>query len=103
MTWSRAFGATPVSRSTPTTRSTTSCASTAPTGDRGPATHPAEAVRGRARLVLGADALVLAAEAGQAVEPCVLAPGRDPGAPLPRARPGRPLRLRAGNGASRRS
>ena len=43
------------------------------------------------------------AEAHPTVEPLVLAAGRDPRAPLPRARPGRPLRLPRGDGARRRS
>ena len=43
------------------------------------------------------------AEADGADERLVLAPGRDPRPALPRARPGRPLRLPAGDGARRRA
>ena len=44
-----------------------------------------------------------AAEADPPDERLVLAPRRDPRPPLPRARPGRPLRLPAGDGARRRA
>ena len=54
---------------------------------------PAAPLRGRARLVHRAAPRVAAAEADEADERLVLAPGRDPRAALPRARPGRPLRL----------
>ena len=54
-------------------------------------------------MVHGADAGLGLAEAGAAVEPLVLAGGGDPGAPLPRARAGRPLRLCPGDGARRRA
>ena len=47
-------------------------------------------------------ALVGAAEADRADEPLVLARRRDPRPALPRARPGRPLRLPAGDRARRR-
>src|SRR5439155_9536395 len=53
--------------------------------------------------VLGADARVRAAEADGADEPLVLAARGDPRAPLPRARPGRPVRLPLGDGARGRA
>src|SRR3989440_2208729 len=64
--------------------------------------HPPAAARGRARVVHGADARERAAEAGAPGEPRPLAPGRHPRPALPRARPGRPLPLPAGNGSRRR-
>src|SRR5581483_3990794 len=66
------------------------------------ASLPAPAVRGRARLALGARAREHAAQAGPSGEPGALTEGRDPRPPLPRARPGRPLRRPRGDGARRR-
>src|SRR5438105_9429315 len=88
------------SRSTRTTRSTTSSAAAA--DDRGPPGDPAAPLRGRARLVRRAPARERAPEADPADEHLLLAEGRDPRAPLPRARPGRPLRLPPGDGAGSR-
>ena len=53
---------------------------------------PLQPLRGRARLVHGAPARELAAAADPPDERLLLARGRDPRPPLPRARPGRPLR-----------
>ena len=64
---------------------------------------PAPAVRGRARLVRRARARVAAGEAVGADERLVLARGRDPRAALPRARPGRPVRLPPRDRARRRA
>src|SRR5206468_2979011 len=74
------------------------CARTARTGDRGAAADPVPALRGRARLVLRAHALLFAAEAREAVEPRLLTEGRDPRPALPRARPGRPVCVRVRDG-----
>src|SRR4051794_5924670 len=63
---------------------------------------PASGLRGRARLVLRAPAREPLAEADRADERLLLASRRDPGLALPRARPGRPLRVPTGNRPRRR-
>ena len=104
---SRGGGRTPAS--TGSTSRTSVIASSRPartsrtTGDRRPRAYPAPPGRGRAWLVLRAPAGQRAAEADAADEPLVLACGRAPRPPLPRAWARRPLRLppwnRPGRGA----
>ena len=64
--------------------------------DRGPAPAAADAARRRSRLVRRARARERPAEADPPGQPLALARRRDPRPPLPRARPGRRLRLPAG-------
>src|SRR5262249_45921526 len=64
---------------------------------------PAPPLRGRARLGVRAAPRELAAAADEADEHLVLAQGRDPRPPLPRARPVRSLRVPLGDGPRRRA